>query len=302
MKKIIVTGATSMIGTALIENAIKEGTEVYALVRPNTSRKNRIISSPLVHIIAGTLEEIHKIEGLPLDCDVFYHFAWTGTEKTQRDDPAIQEKNICYTLEAVKLAKKCGCKKFVGAGSQAEYGPTAGIIDSDTRLAPVISYGMAKLAAGNLSRKMCERLEITHIWGRIFSVYGPHDNDGTMLDYAIGQFSTREEAIFSSATQMWNYLYESDAGRMFYLIGEKVEENSIFRIANNHSQPIKLYIEEVAQIMETEDLCIFNKSDNQNVVYGIETCDDKLFEVIDYQPKVSFKEGIKIMIQNRSEK
>lgn len=299
MKKIIVTGATSMIGMALIESAIKEGTEVYALVRPNTNREDRIISSPLVHIINGTLENMHEIEGLPLDCDVFYHFAWMGTGKTQRDDPAIQERNIRYTLEAVSLAKQCGCKKFVGAGSQAEYGPTEGVIDDDTRLTPMISYGMAKLAAGNLSRKLCEQLGITHIWGRIFSVYGPHDNDGTMLDYAIEQFSKREEAIFSAATQMWNYLYESDAGRIFYLIGEKVEENSVFRIANKHSQPLKLYIQEVAKIMDSENLCVFKKPDNNNTVYGIETCDDKLFEVIKYQPRVSFEEGIKIMIQNK---
>lgn len=33
MQRIIVTGATSMIGVALIEECIKHGTEVYAVVR-----------------------------------------------------------------------------------------------------------------------------------------------------------------------------------------------------------------------------------------------------------------------------
>ena len=33
MKKIIVTGATSMIGTALIEECVKQNVEVYAVIK-----------------------------------------------------------------------------------------------------------------------------------------------------------------------------------------------------------------------------------------------------------------------------
>lgn len=299
MKKIIVTGATSMIGTALIESAVKKGTEVYALVRPNTNRGDRIISSDLVRIVSGTLENIHEVQGIPLDCDVFYHFAWAGTEKSQRDDPVIQARNIHYTLEAVKLANKCGCKKFIGAGSQAEYGPTQGVIDSNTRFAPTTSYGATKFAAGLLSRKMCEKLGIIHIWGRIFSVYGPHDNEGTMLCYAIDKFSKREKASFSSATQMWNYLFESDAGEIFYQIGNKIDENSVYRIANRKSQPLRRYIESISQVMGAEDLCAFAKAEDKSQAYGIETCDDMLFNDIDYEPQITFEEGIKRMIEKR---
>ena len=38
MKRIVVTGATSMIGAALIEECIKHDTEVYAVVRASSGK------------------------------------------------------------------------------------------------------------------------------------------------------------------------------------------------------------------------------------------------------------------------
>ena len=40
MKRIVVTGATSMIGTALIEECIRHDIEVYAIVRAGSSKTN----------------------------------------------------------------------------------------------------------------------------------------------------------------------------------------------------------------------------------------------------------------------
>ena len=45
MKRIIVTGATSMIGTALIEECIRHDIEVYAVVRAGSSKTKRLPES-----------------------------------------------------------------------------------------------------------------------------------------------------------------------------------------------------------------------------------------------------------------
>ena len=94
MKKIIVSGATSMIGKATLEVAATYGVEIYAIIRNNTQRKNRISNNSFVNIIYGDLDSLLETEGLPADADVFYHFAWSGTGREEREDPLIQEKNI----------------------------------------------------------------------------------------------------------------------------------------------------------------------------------------------------------------
>lgn len=294
MKKIIITGATSMIGTALTEAAVREGTEVYAIVRPNTNRQGRIISSPLVHVVYGTLEKMDEIEGLPSNCNVFYHFAWAGTVKATRDNPEIHEKNIKYTLDAVNLAKKSGCHRFVGAGSQAEYGSVYDRIDENTKYAPATSYGIAKLSAGIMSRKLCEKYDIDHVWGRVFSIYGPHDNDGTMLEYALRCWNNGKIAKFSSGLQSWNYLYETDAGEMFYRIGCDVIPAGNYFIASHESMTLKQYIEIMRRCYGAGAYCEF--ADSSVTLSGLDVDMQRTLNTLKYTPKVSFEEGIGNMI------
>lgn len=295
MKRIIVTGATSMIGTALIGAAVSEGTEVYAIVRSDTNRMNRLIASPLLHVVEANLDSLLDVERIPENCDVLYHFAWVGTGKTTRDDPEIQEQNIQYTLDAVKLAKKAGCNRFVGAGSQAEYGPVYGRIDQNTGFAPVMSYGIAKYAASILSKKLCDKISIEHVWGRIFSIYGPHDNEGTMLEYAIRCWDKGETASFSSGMQSWNYLYESDAGEMFYRMGCDDVPPDIYFVANPVSCRLREYINTLIRVYgENAKACFAEPT--QVMLPGLDVDMKRTISVLKYEPKIGFEEGIKNMI------
>ncbi len=296
MRKIVITGATSMIGVALTEVAIKENIEVYSIVRPNTTRTDRIIRSPLIHLVNGSLDKLLDITELPADCDTFYHFAWAGTSREERDDARIHEKNIKYTLDAVELAKRAGCKRFIGAGSQAEYGPVDGVIDDDTSFKPVISYGIAKYASGILSRKLCEENGMNHVWGRIFSVYGPHDNDWTMLKQAITGFKNGEVVKFSSGTQSWNYLYASDAGEIFYRLGDESVPAGTYLVANSESRPLREYIEIMMNVYGDGAKAEFAPKESVKTA-GLDVDAKRTFDVIKYEPKIGFDKGMKKIIE-----
>lgn len=296
--RVVVTGATSMIGVALIKECIKNGDEVLAIVRKGTGRIDRLPVSELIRIKYAELSTLNTVKGDGKPYDVFYHFAWGHTGKNERDDPLLQEENVYFTLLAVELANRLNCKKFIGAGSQAEYGRNVRVIDADTRPDPVISYGIAKLSANMMSHRMCEQLGMMHIWGRIFSVYGTNDNEGTMLDYAIKQFINGEKALFSAATQMWNYLYEDDAGKMFYLLGEKDVEGGIYVIANDESKILKEYIEEMVQAYDGRVTYEFAPIDLANQEINLNVDIRKTIEAIGYIPQVAFSEGIEKMIKN----
>ena len=249
MNKIVVTGATSMIGVATINEAIKNNVEVLAIVRPNSKNLNRLPQNRLIKVLECELDKLDTIDVSSLQVrqlndnnlwvatastkprnddwnyEVFYHFAWGNTNKTTRNDPVLQGKNIKYSLDAANLAKKLGCKKFIGAGSQAEYGRVEGKLNALTPINPDIAYGMAKYAAGRLTNLRCRELDIEHIWVRILSVYGIYDNPNTMINYAIKELLSGREPEFTKCEQKWDYLFSEDAGRAFYLIGEKGKAN-----------------------------------------------------------------------------
>ena len=302
--RVVVTGATSMIGVAIINECIKQGDEVLAIVRENTTRINRIPSSDKINVVCADLSHLDRIDNSNIygKYDVFYHIAWANTSKEGRLDPFAQMVNIQATLDAVSLAKKLGCKKFVGAGSQAEYGPCRGVIDADTPVFPQNAYGIAKLSANMLSRELCSQLDMVHIWGRIFSVYGTLDNDGTMINYAVDQLRKGYEAKFSAATQMWNYLFEEDAGKMFYLLGRNINESGIFCIASDVSMPLRKYIELIWKSLDQNGVCVFSDKEQSANIYELNVDVKKTTAAINYIPQTPFEKGIEKVIEYKKSK
>lgn len=300
--RVVITGATSMLGVALIKECINNGDEVLAIVRPNTTRIERLPTTSNIQIEYADLENLSLVQGDGEVYDVFCHFAWDYTRREVRDNPQMQVENIQTTLEAVKLAHKLGCKKFIGAGSQAEYGRCEGIINENTITKPMTAYGIAKLSANLLSCRLCEQLNMTHIWARIFSVYGINDNEGTMIDYALKQFMSGNTANFSSGNQIWNYLYEDDAGKMFYLLGKKDVSAGIYLIANDESKPLRVYIEEMMNVYGREAQGKFAQTENSVANINLNVDITKTVTATGYTPQVSFSEGIRKMVDSFSKK
>lgn len=294
--RIVVTGATSMIGVALIEKSIEHGDEVLAIVREGTSRLSRLPKSDLIKLAYADLDTLEIVTGDGNPYDVFYHFAWAHTNKQERDDAILQENNIKYTLDAVELAHRLGCHRFVGAGSQAEYGRVDAVIDEETKCNPLIAYGMAKLSANYLSRKLCDKYEMEHVWGRIFSVYGINDNKDTMIDYALNTLAKNEVATFSSGEQMWNYLYEADAGEIFRRLGYTEGIQGVYCVANKNSIQLKCYINKMASLLGKEDLIQFNKNATP---LGLQVNLDKLIIAIGEIEFTSFEDGMLKIINYR---
>ncbi|MFQ9738488.1 MAG: NAD-dependent epimerase/dehydratase family protein [Christensenellaceae bacterium] len=127
----------------------------------------------------------HGGKRLPQALRRFFHLAWQGTTGEARNDAYLQNENVRYALDAVSAAKRFGCKVFVGAGSQAEYGRAQQPLAADTPAFPENGYGIAKLCAGQLTRLLANRLGMRQVWARILSVYGPYDGENSMVMSAI---------------------------------------------------------------------------------------------------------------------
>lgn len=294
MDRIVLTGATSMLGVALINECIKKNIEVIAIVRPNSKNISRLPNSKFIHIVCSELDSLGSLKLENYECDVFYHFGWTGTDKYRRNDEEEQQMNIKYTLDAVHLAKKMGCHTFIGAGSQAEYGRVAGIIRPNTSVNPDISYGIAKYAAGKLSSNLCKKLGIRHIWTRIFSVYGPYDHDDTLVMYCIKQLIQKEKPTLTKCEQLWDYLYCEDAARAFYLIGENGQDQSLYCIGSGKSKPLKEYVEIIRMSIDEKLELGFGEipySFNQVMNLTPDTTD--LMKDTGFYPMIDFTEGIR---------
>lgn len=294
MKKVIITGPTGAIGVALIQTLIANDIEVLAVIRRGSKRIDNIPQNDKVRVVELNLSELNKLpEMVKEQYDVFYHFGWDGTFGNSRNNMPGQLQNIQYSLDAVETASKMGCKRFVGAGSQAEYGRVEGKLTAKTPTFPENGYGIAKLCAGQMTRVLCEQRGMEHIWTRILSVYGPYDGENTMIISTIDKLLKGEKPSFTRGEQMWDYLYSKDAGRAMYLIGEKGISNKVYCLGSGQAKELRCYIELLRDAIDSAlELGIGEVPYAPNQVMYLCADIEELKEDTGFVPEYTFEEGI----------
>lgn len=295
MKKAIITGPTGAIGIALIQELVKQGVRVTAVCHRDSKRINRIPKHELVETTECDLDELFSLtELLEQDYDVFYHFAWACTVGDSRNNVEAQLENLQYTIDAVEVAALLGCKKFVGAGSQAEYGRYEGMLHSGVPVFPENGYGIAKLCAGQMSRLRSKQLGMEHVWTRVLSVYGPYDGEKTLIISLIRQFLSGERPKCTAGEQIWDYIFSKDAARAFYLIGESGKDGKTYCIGSGKGIPLKEYIDTIKnQIDEKLEVGLGDIPYGEKQVMHLCADISELQADTGFEPEYSFEEGIK---------
>ncbi len=248
MNKIIVTGATGCVGSAIVRRALAQGMEVTCIVHEGSKRLSNLPQDEKVKIAECNLSDYSSLR-LDNTYDAFIHMAWEKTFGASRDDAESQMRNIQYTLDACHLAKRCGCSVFVGAGSQAEYGVQSVDLTPDLPVKPESGYGIAKYAAGKLSAMLCKSLGIRQNWVRILSIYGPNDGENTLISYVIRELKAGHSPELTKCEQIWDYLYADDAADAILAIAEKGIDGKAYPLGSGRCRKLSDYIEDIRNII-----------------------------------------------------
>lgn len=129
MKKILITGANSYIGTSF-ESYIKENfTEQYLV--------------DTVDMLDGSWRE-KSFTGY----DSVFHVAGIAHQKETKENAHLYyEVNRDLAIKTAQKAKKEGVKQFIFLSSMSVYGKNTGIITEETPIAPKSHYGKSKVEA-----------------------------------------------------------------------------------------------------------------------------------------------------------
>ena len=119
--RILVTGAGGFVGAAACKAALAAGHDVVAVIRNGTSRLAGIADA--ISIARVDLADTPAVAALlgSTRPDIVVHSAWEGVGGALRSGD-IQLDNIRTTVALADAAIGAGARKFVGIGSQAEYG------------------------------------------------------------------------------------------------------------------------------------------------------------------------------------
>ena len=246
MERVLVTGAAGFLGWNLVEYLLLHDFFVEAVVRPNSPSNVRLLPHPHLRIVPLAMEDIvHLSEYVTEPCDCAVHLAWDA----RRMDFAAQRASLTATLDLVEVLGAIGCRRFLGIGSQAEYGMTNEVMEETSSLQPVTPYGAAKVAALHMTRQCAVQLGMDWVWGRVFSVYGMYEPESTLLSYLVRTLRSGEEAQMTAGTQLWDYLHASDAAAAMAALLLRGRNGEVYNIAHGDVRPLRSFAEEMRDIL-----------------------------------------------------
>lgn len=299
LSRSILTGGTGLIGVALIKELLANEGEVTVVVRPGSSRITNIPTSDRIYIIECDLANLSSLKNcLNPPYDFFFHLGWSTESRAVTQDSIAQTSCIMQALEAVQCAEQLGCRVFVGAGSQAEYGYQQYALTPDTPEYPESCYGIAKYASGKLTGKFCQEHGLRHNWVRILSVYGPFDHENTVIMYCIRSLLSGQKPALTDCTQGWDFLYAADASRALRLIAEKGRDNKFYPLGSGQAYPLRNYIEILRDAIDPElPLGFGEKQISDSRVNQLCADISVLRQDVGFEPQYRFEDGIQETIE-----
>ncbi|QHI97964.1 NAD-dependent epimerase/dehydratase family protein [Xylophilus rhododendri] len=168
--RIFLTGATGFVGRHVLAALLADGHSVRALDRAG------LAVAPAGAALAWLPRALHEIGPADLaDVDVLVHLASAGVPPQLADAPTLLRINVEEQTRLLTLAADGGVRRWVLAGSVAEYGRSADggdAIPPDAPLLPTEGYAASKAAGFVLAHALAVERGVELAYLRLCPAFG----------------------------------------------------------------------------------------------------------------------------------
>ncbi len=247
--KLFITGASGFVGAATLRQALGAGHEVAAPLRPDREAARLIPFAGRYRRFdldlrdgPGLTAAIHEFRP-----DAVLHLAWSGVGNKTRFERLQITDNVETSCVLAEAAVSAGATAFIGMGSQGEYG-AASSMHEDALPAPTSLYGAAKIAALYLTRQLAAQAGLRHAWLRLFSTYGPQDNEGWLIPMLIVEMLAGRRPRTTLGTQSWDWLHVDDVARAILSVATAPAAEGIFNLGSGQAIAVREVIERIRDL------------------------------------------------------
>jgi len=211
-KRVLVTGAGGFIGRHCLPVLISNGFEVHAADifvpddKPGGLHWHQVdlLDTKQTHELIAAIHPTHLL-----------HFAWYVKPGEYWNSP----ENIRWvegSLHLLRTFHMNGGKRIVMAGTCAEYDWSGGHCSEHvTPLVPATLYGTCKNALQHILKDFSRVTGLSSAWGRIFFLYGPHENPKRLVSSVILNLLQNKTAPCSHGNQIRDFLHVEDVASAF---------------------------------------------------------------------------------------
>lgn len=284
-KKILLTGATGLIGKELIKPLLENDYEIFAISRKPCKNENTVTW------LSGDLFDTQFIKHCckKARADILIHLAWKVT-----GDYANSNENFSFLASSISLLQEFqqnGGKQVFFCGSYFEYDFSQTVITEQSKLAPEkMAYTFCKNELRKIAEKFCRQNAVNFCYGRIFNVFGHNEDKKRLTRQILDNLFTDKEVIIKSGPLQKDYMYSKEIASAITAVLKSNIQGTI-NICTGKPIAIKDIALTIARKLHKEHLVKFQDDfGNQPLcIYGDNT---KLLTETEYKPQYSFEQAI----------
>lgn len=302
--KAIVTGGAGFIGSHIVGELLKRGTEVISIdnyLSGSHDNLTEYTSNPLFKEVECDVLDREKLDGLMQGVEVIFHEAASKKTICMKDPQRDLLINAWGTHNLLDLARKHDVKKFVHASTGSVYGE--GRIFPQTEehsIRPTSDYGVSKFAGESYVNKYHDAYGLDTTVLRYFHVYGSKqawsDTGGVVSIFIRKILNNEPIVIFGDGSQQRSFTYvEDDVNANMLVCDRKNTSGQIYNCASGINVTIKQLADTLARIMHKQPNIQYQPwVDGDIKVFSI---DNSKIKRLGFEFKTSFDNGLRKTVQ-----
>jgi nucleoside-diphosphate-sugar epimerase len=251
MPRVLVTGLSGFIGRHIASVLLEHDWEVHGIGRgPRPSELHERATWRRINLF--DLEATSKCvrELVPTHC---LNLAWHIEHQKFWESPH-NLSCVQASLNLLAAFVESGGRRFVGAGSCAEYDWSYGFLsEMTTPRIPNTAFGRCKNAVFEATMAHASVSGISAGWGRIFFVYGPFEIESRVVPHVITSLLAGRPARTSHGEQVRDFSYVSDIAAGLVALLESEVQGGV-NIASGRPVAVKEIVEMIGRYVGRSDL------------------------------------------------
>jgi len=250
----LVTGGGGFVGSHVIRQVLKSGSEVAAILHPDRPYPRLDDLAKSFTLIPGDLAAPADWSAAVASWrpEALIHTAWYAEPGLYLDSVRNLDC-LRYSLDLLEVAAHVGCTRMAMAGTCFEYDTSVGFLREDGPTRPLTLYAACKLALGEVARQRAKQLGLSLAWGRIFYIYVPHEDPRRVVPALMLAALKGDEFSATKGDQVRDYLHVSDVAAGLCALAEKGSDGA-FNISSGEPVTMARLMLTAAAIMGNPEM------------------------------------------------
>lgn len=300
-EKVLVTGGAGFIGSHLVERLLKEKYEIVVLDNFYNGRKENLkdhLDNKKLHVINVDITNFDDIAPYFKNVSWVFHLAALADIVPSIQNPLrYHRSNVDGTINVLEASRKNNVKRFVYTASSSCYGiPDKYPTPETAPIKPEYPYALTKYLGEHYAMHWNKIYNLAVVSLRLFNVYGPRVRTTGTYGAVFGVFLAQKYhnkpfTVVGDGTQTRDFTFVDDIVEGFYVAAKSDIENEIINLGSGNTYSVNRLVE----LLGGDVVYLPKRPGEPDCTFADIS---KAKKLLSYNPKVSFEEGVKIMLDH----